>query len=128
EALTQIAWTTEHRWTYDQGFVLVRDLHYAARRPNEPLMRSLRRWAHLTWDELYTLDVLGEIASQSYQAHQTTVRVLGEIGAMERYGGGFGPSRGHLTFWNSLTPTQRAAARRAPGLPFRVLNADQQRY
>ena len=125
EALTQIAQTTAHRWSYADGFIVFRDCHYSAHRPNEPRLTSLRRWASLPTDEFHTLDVLSEVAAQAYLPYSTTFEVLTEIGLTRD--SLLGGSRGHLTFWNALTPIQRAAALSTQGLPYAAMGRDLRR-
>jgi hypothetical protein len=126
EALTRLAQTTQHRWTRENGFILLRSTHYGIDRHCEPPCSRLSLWAKLPSEELYTLDRLAEIASQSYPQFETTQRVLQEIGALEGFNALDG-ARSHLILWNALSPAQRAAARSEQALPYQALNPSMRR-
>jgi hypothetical protein len=126
EALAVLCQATRHRWARQDGFITLRSSRYAADRAGEPPFSRLSRWAKMPPAELYTLDRLAEIASQTFVQFETTVRVLQEIGALDR-GASLGMARGHLTFWNALSSAQRAAARSEQGLAYRALNPNLRR-
>ncbi len=121
--LDAIAQQCTHDCWLDGGFVSLRSKFFAADRVAEPPATSIYKWAQRANKDLCTIDDYAEIAALPGRQLASAIRVL-ERAKLREHTSVIYQAQSALEFWNSLSRTQRTAAREQ-GLKYADLTVSQ---
>lgn len=125
DVLSTLCRMTDHKWSRQDGFVLVQSRNFAVDRWSEPPASQVRRWVERSAKNQIEIDDLAEIAALPDQK-LATVNLMTSVGAIPTQTSMINQARMHLLFWNALTRPQRRKAR-AEGVPYTQMTPEQQK-
>ncbi len=125
EALDRLCQMTGHRWTQQNGFVVVRSMSFESDRRSEPPAAEIARWSQRAAERSLDLPDYAEMASLPDEK-LGTLKMMGLRGDFPDTLQPIHQARDQLRLWNSLNRAQRRKAQ-AEGILFSELTVSQQR-